>query len=66
MADTAVQDKADVPLTIPQPYDVAPTEPTPGCPDYRDEPEYNWVDVTGNFLNYCDELELGELLHDTR
>lgn len=25
---------------------------------------YDWEEVTGNFLDACNQLELGELLHD--
>ncbi len=27
---------------------------------------YKWEDVTSLFANCCEELELGELLHDSR
>ena len=27
---------------------------------------YTWTDVTSEFLSSCEELELGELLHDPR
>ncbi len=34
--------------------------------DATSEVHYNWTDITAPFMEACSELELGELLHDSK
>lgn len=32
----------------------------------NDDVNYEWTDITGNFIGACSSLELGELVHDSK
>jgi len=43
-----------------------PSPSTSNKPPTTEQPIYNWKDITSQFVEACGELQLGELLHDSK
>ncbi|XP_035667068.1 N-alpha-acetyltransferase 35, NatC auxiliary subunit-like isoform X1 [Branchiostoma floridae] len=61
-ATASVEHPASVGGSSPENVEAVPTPPA--VQHAQPEVRYNWKDITQDFLTSCEELELGELMHD--